>query len=154
MDVLLYGAGAAAITRFEVAILMCIDANAERDLHAQADKYPAEKCAKKRCLRRNGAKFVEDCQRRLDRLSEPSSLESVRPRECELASGCTSSLSDSRDIAQSYEQAQTHAGAAGDDPKVRRRRTPPRHPDHQGPGGADHRQTGEAATKRFLLYLE
>ena len=65
MGVLLYGAGAAAVTRFEAAIVICIDANAERDLHAQADKYPAEKCAKKRCLGRNDAKFVEDSQRRL-----------------------------------------------------------------------------------------
>jgi len=36
-------------------------------------------------------------------------------------------------------------GAAGDDPKARRRRAAARYPDHQGPGGADRGETGTGA---------
>jgi hypothetical protein len=40
------------------------------------------------------------------------------------------------------------AGAAGDDPKARRRRASARHPDDPGPGGADRREAGAGADLR------
>ena len=40
------------------------------------------------------------------------------------------------------------AGATGDDPEARRRRTPARHSHDSGPGGADRRQTGAGADLR------